>query len=205
MADLTRVKFVEGASDAFDTEFDAHKMFGQSNAPQLFTNINGEKFSTNSIENLNPERGIDLSFRAGTSGEHTIEVVDNSITSVNKVYLEDLLENEMIDLSQTQTYTFQANVGDNENRFKLHFGATGIDNEPIAAKWLVYASGQQLFVSGENGQTEVSVYNTQGQQVMLKKIEIQGEVRLPLNLSTGVYLVTLNNGRNVETTKIIIK
>ena len=206
LRDFLLIGFNENATNGYDIDFDSHKLLGLPEVPQFYAmDSNNEPYSLNIIPTSSTTKEIPIHLRLPSSGDFIISVEYNTIEFDTEIYLEDLLEGNMIDLSTTTSYTFSGEEGINENRFKLHFGATGIDNAPIAAKWLVYASGQQLFVSGENGQTEVSVYNTQGQQVMLKKIEIQGEVRLPLNLSTGVYLVTINNGRNVETTKIIIK
>ena len=201
------VRFNSEATNEFDRDWDAHKLFGFSDIPKVFSYDENTKYSINSLPSTQTTHIVNIGVNSVNSASYTFEF--SNLSEISNLYgtikLEDILTGIWVDIAEGTQYSFEAQEGDNENRFKLHFGATGIDNEPIAAKWLVSASGQQLFVSGENGQTEVSVYNTQGQQVMLKKIEIQGEVRLPLNLSTGVYLVTLNNGRIVETTKIIIK
>ena len=43
--DLARVGFKQGASESFDLTYDAHKLFGSSKAPQLWSVTNGENFA----------------------------------------------------------------------------------------------------------------------------------------------------------------
>lgn len=202
---LATVGFDEQASNLYDVRFDARKLNGAASAPRMYTlDEAGDKYCLNYLKDEQSSRLINLHFRPGVTGEHTIEVNHNSLELLDQVYLEDLFENQMIELSSVQSYTFSAEVGDNEDRFKLHFGATGIE-EVQKASLQAYVSGGQLYILGEEGKAELNIYNLQGQQLFNKIIVLNDQYSRVLDLKTGIYLVSLQTENNIKTAKVIIK
>lgn len=202
--DFVRVNLNELATNEYDLEFDSHKLFGDALAPQFFATNNGERYSDISFNYETSKKSVDLAFRAGTDGEYTIEVVLNTLDIADGVYLEDLEKNIIIDLSKSTTYTFNATTDDNENRFKLHLGATGIaevQKEALQA----YISEQNLYILGEEGQAQLSVYDIQGKQLFNEQVELNNQFRQSLDLPQGVYVVSVQSNELVKTAKVIIK
>lgn len=203
-ADNVYIRFNNEASEAYDSQFDSHKLYGVAEAPQLFTRIGDHKFSTNTLADANTERALDMDFKAGTSGEYTIEVLENTLSNDASVYLQDKVTGQMIDLLVNDSYTFNAEVGDAEDRFKLHFGATGV--EEIQKEALqAYVSGDQLYILGEEGSAELSIFNIQGQQLLQEQVELNNHYSRTLSLENGIYLLSLQTENKTKTTKVIIK
>lgn len=203
-SDVTRIKFNEEATSSFDVDFDSHKLFGQSTAPQLYSNINGELFSTNTFPTSEEPEDVEMNFKPGTSGEYTLEVLDNSISNMNSIYLEDRLTGQIVDLSANPSYAFSAEVGNEENRFKLHFGATGVE-EVQKESLQAYFSGGQLYILGEEGKAELKMFNLQGQELFSEIVMLNIQYNRTLSLQAGIYLVSLQTEKSIKTAKIIIK
>ena len=204
LSDKTRIRFAEGATEDFDPPYDSFKLFGLASAPQLYTEAFNEAYSTNSFPQIGLDRVVDMDFIPGTSGEYQIEIVENTMQEEYEVFLEDTFNNITLNLSINNTYSFEANPGDDSNRFKIHFGATGIaevQKESLQA----YSSGDQLYILGEEGTAELSIFNLQGQQLMKEQVELNHQYSRSLSLQTGVYLVSLQTDKEIKTAKVLIK
>lgn len=202
--DISRVRFAESATENFDSEFDSHKMYGQATAPQLFTRIEEEVFSTNTFADSQESRTINLDFIPGTDGEYTIEFVENTIPQKGTISLEDLVTNQVIDVYSNESYTFTAEVGDEQARFKLHFGATGI-NELAKDNLQAYISGQNLYIIGESGPAQLEVFDIQGKQLVSEQIVLDENYKKALSLPSGIYVVRVQSNEFIKSNKVIIK
>ena len=202
--DFVRINLNENATDEYDLEFDSHKLFGDVTAPQFYATLGEENFSDFTFNYERSSKIIDLAFRAGTDGEHTIEVVLNTLENTDGVYLEDLVENMIIDLNKSNSYTFSATTNDNENRFRLLFGATGIEDIQ-ASKLQAYMSGQNLMIIGEEGQAQLSIFDIQGKQMLNEQVQLTSDYRKSLSLTTGIYIVRIQMNDIIKTNKVIIK
>lgn len=202
-SDIVNVRFNDEATNEYDSQFDSHKLYGMATAPQLFTRIGEEVFSTNTFPDANAQREVDMDFIPGTTGEYTIEVIANTV-SASSIYLKDLVTGQMIDISTNNNYAFNAEVGDNQNRFKLLFGATGI-NEIAKESLQAYISGQNLYILGEEGQATLTVYDIQGKQLFNEQVQLTSQFRQALDLPQGVYVVSVQSKESLKTAKVIIK
>ena len=149
-------------------------------------------------------RTVNLDFIPGTTGEYTIEFVENTIPTWGTIYLEDLVTNQMIDVYASESYTFNAEVGDEQARFKLHFGATGI-NELAKENLQAYISGQNLYILGESGEAQLEVFDIQSKQLVSEQIALDDNYKNVLSLPSGIYVVRVQNSTFVKSNKVIIK
>jgi hypothetical protein len=202
---LTTIGFDSEATNVYDIKFDAHKLTGSSTVPRMYTvDEAGDKYALNYLKGDQSSRIVALNFHPGTTGEQTIEVAYNSLEFTDQVYLEDTFENQMIDLNTIPTYTFNAEIGDNENRFQLHFGATGIE-EVQKENLQAYVSGSQLYILGEEGVADLKIYNLQAQELYSETIELTSDFSQSLNFKTGVYIISLQTKEEIKTAKVMIK
>ncbi|MCD4791455.1 MAG: hypothetical protein K8R37_15780, partial [Bacteroidales bacterium] len=121
--DAIFVSFNELATDDYDVDVDVKKMFGLDEAPQLYSIIPEEILSINSLSELNGYRIINLGFECGVPAIFTIEA--SEIESFNgniTIYIEDLKEGIMYNLCENPSYAFVHEIGNDPNRFLLHFG-----------------------------------------------------------------------------------
>jgi len=121
--DATYVRFRENASTAFNGKEDASKLRGFGGAPQLFTQGTDQReLSINTMPFSDETTIIPLGFDLGVSSE--VNLIFNYMESFDldvDIFLEDLVENKMINLQEQNTYTFNHNEDNNAMRFNLHF------------------------------------------------------------------------------------
>ena len=145
---------------------------------------------------------IQLGFANDKAGTYTIGIKE--IADLNTAILEDTKTGTFQDLNKG-SYEFVWGLNDDEKRFKLHLNAVGIEETPInESNLLIYAANGQIFIKGaEAGQLKVC--DLMGRVVLQKEISGNGIISVPVNLQTGVYLVSVQNGQKIKTEKVIIK
>ncbi|MCF8368501.1 MAG: T9SS type A sorting domain-containing protein [Bacteroidales bacterium] len=193
------ITFNDAATENFDLPYDAWKILTEEpNVPQLFTINNSQHYS---IDQRPECEEVKLGFTCKNSGTYTIAQQQNSFGGV--LFLEDLLTGTIHDLSKSN-YIFDWSTSEDNHRFNLHFSPLGIDN-PLASELTVYTAGNILYVNTDREQTlNVQVSDLLGQQVMAKSISSLSN-EIPLNIETGIYLVSISNGIHASTHKVFVK
>lgn len=207
--DVTRVAFNADAKNAFDWNFDSHKMYGQSTAPQLWTVIEGEEFSTNTLPYIASDVVLPLNFKAGVNTTYHINAEGlESFFGSSDIYLEDKTMETMINLRDQSVYSFQAQTDDATDRFQLHFyGVNSTQEIEDANTPKIYAYNNTvniLFKDSSLDNINVKVFNAMGQKVYSTSLH-SGENSFKLNEKTGVYIIQVQNAKGVSSQKIMIK
>ncbi|MCH8546708.1 MAG: hypothetical protein LAT54_08240, partial [Cryomorphaceae bacterium] len=134
--DYTVVSFIEGTTDGFDGEWDAHKMEKHVDYPNIYsTHTDGSTMAINAIPygpSHSDKKTVPVAFKANQHGANfTIRYDDQYMINTYAVYLEDKLEGTFTDMS-AQDHTF-INDTSMTDRFVLHFraGALSIDAEDV--------------------------------------------------------------------------
>ncbi|MBC8320127.1 MAG: T9SS type A sorting domain-containing protein [Bacteroidetes bacterium] len=208
--DVTTIGFSHDAETTFDWALDSHKLFGQSTAPQLWTVIDGEEFSTNNLPYVYESYQLPLHFRAGATTMHhlVIEGIESFYLN-SEIYLEDLFLNEIIDLREQQVYDFTATVGDDENRFVLHFyGVTSTEEKTELVETSVYANQNTIYIKSNQlpkDNYRVEVFNVMGQIVISRNIEPSTLSSIKLSEKAGIYIVRVHTENGIVVQKVLIK
>ncbi|MBN2664748.1 MAG: T9SS type A sorting domain-containing protein [Bacteroidales bacterium] len=124
------VRAFDGATDIYDEDYDAYKMFAWSGTkPQLFTSNTDftRRYVINSIAPVTNYKTVPLGFYAAYAGQYTINVCDNTFINTH-ILLEDKKYDIFQNLNDNPIYTFFDNEGINNDRFILHFGE---NNAPV--------------------------------------------------------------------------
>jgi uncharacterized protein (DUF2141 family) len=206
-ADKMIVQFNEEATVGFDNEFDAWKCKGDDVAPQLYSVYGNNELTVNILPFEGENMIIPVNFEAGAEGLYTITAADleNFDESV-EVYLEDLKENNMVDLKQVSSYSFNAEPIDDENRFLLHFRNTafGTEENTINDDLNIYSYNKDIYVTvPENTRGNIVVYNMMGQEVANKRIDdVQNIITLE---KCSYYVVKVLSDESMVTRKVFIK
>jgi len=205
--DITKVRFREGATRNFDASFDASKMFGWSDAPQLYTNSSsGKSLSINSMPVSTESVTIPLLFSAKIAGNYSISVDKNSLQ--RGVILKDKLTNLTTSLTAESIYSFSAEPDQAIERFELTFlSPTGIDDNAPANDLQVYSANGNIYLSlCSNSDAQLKVYNLTGQLVLQGNTNGNALTTLNANaLPAGVYIVTVTDGNQVTSRKVVIR
>jgi len=205
------VRFANGATTGFDGEWDAYKITGGADAPQMYTvtsdNIN---LAINSLP-LNPEPiVVPLDFTLNSNSEVTLTA--SGIESFNPsttIYLEDKTLGKMVNLRTDPLYTFSYQTGSAANRFNLHFnGITGINENNTTSSGRAFISNGSicLEVPSMQGQLAcITLYDMLGQVISNEQKEMIGIVSIKAPFAKGVYVVIVSSKGNNFITRVINK
>ncbi len=196
------------ATNYFDSEYDAYKLFGIEVAPQLYSYGNDTKFAVNLFAEITENKIIPLGLKTGAAMEYTFEVegLDNFDPSIG-VYLEDKLSEDMINLRENPVYTFYTEEGLDEDRFVLHFNADFLDAEEYSTEnnINIYSSDKDVYVNYQmDTPARVIIYDILGKEIMSENLNINQLNKLTVNTGRGYYIVKVISGESIKTGKVFI-
>lgn len=121
-SDQTIVVFVPDATPGFDPEYDAYKLMGIVEAPQIYSIIPGNNLAINALPEILINLEVQLGFKVGVINTYTITATElSSFDPSVTIFLDDTRDNVLTDLVANPVYSFSANPTDNIERFKLYF------------------------------------------------------------------------------------
>lgn len=151
------------------------------------------------------EKPIPLGIRIPEAGSYIIGIQTNTNDfTTNTLYLEDKVTNKLHKISE-EDYEFTSPLGDINNRFVLHFGITGINENNKTDILNIWVYNNQLNIISETKQAKLQIFDMQGRLISSKTININGKYSELLNLQPGVYVVRLQNTNMVKSKQIILK
>ena len=142
---------------------------------------------------------LPVNFRAAENGTYTLSM-DVENVDMNYLHLIDNMTGMDIDLLQTPSYTFEANVNDYESRFRLVFA--GASTGSATDDSFAFYSNGNLIINNE-GNATLQVIDLTGR--ILSSETISGSCSTSINAPTGVYMLRLINGDNVKVQKIVVR
>lgn len=206
-SDQCVIGFKQEATEAFDLEFDSHKLYGNAKAPQLCSKIGEEVFSTNYLPELESDYYFNLEFKAGVDANYTInfEGID-SFESDIFMTLVDLKTNTYTDLRTTADYSFSASTSDDVDRFVIHafkstLGLDEMENDLLK----VYAYQDLVMVQNKTNKAgQMQVFDLSGRKIYEAPITNEEQSSYRLACPSGAYIIHIEAGeRSVRETIII--
>ena len=207
-SDEAVVRFTENATTSADPDFDAWKLFGLEEAPQLYTMAtDAEKLTINSLPYLETAYTVPMNFELSVSKPVTLtfsetESFDPTVT----IFLEDHLTGQTMNVRNLPVYNFNHNPANAANRFTLVFGGAISVNEMPVEETKMWISENTLYINtpeftGQHAQLEV--FNSSGNRLMDRPLVLNELTTTYLNFS-GFVIVKLTTGDHVLTTKGIL-
>ncbi len=207
-SDQTYIHFNQDATTDFDSRFDAYKLLGIEEAPQLYTQTGNTRLSINVLPYSDEEITIPLSLKVGKVSEYKISVSENTFWETVGVSLKDLQTGKIQDLRAQPAMTVTQGPGSPADRFLLLLnGVTNVEeiqggNEGIE----IYSSDGRIMIKTDNpDKLDVSVYNILGQTMLRKTIYNQTNIELDLTGKPGYYLVTARNKNGTKAKKVFVR
>jgi hypothetical protein len=209
----TDIKFIEGTQKGLDPGYDAG-LFTTDKSFSIYTKLvedNGVEFQLQCL----PPTGYDkvvipVGIDSKAGGEIVFSVETVQLEAGCKAILEDKLTNTLTDLSiGNYKAVVAANTG-GTGRFYLHTGdiVSGLEDQVLEGKLTVYAKGnKEIRVVGEVGDGAVAtLFNGLALVVLTKKLNAGNLniIGLP-NLTSGVYLLNINDKGTPQIIKIMIR
>jgi WD40 repeat protein len=198
-SDVTHVRFMEDAQAGFAGDGDFHKLFSTTEGlPQIYTLAGADQLAVNALPSTEV---VPMGFTASTSGTYTLKAIETS--EFSQVELWDLFTGEVTDLL-TGSYSFSYAVGDDANRFELHFAPVGTP-EFNANSVKIWSSDNNIYVNvPKTLEGTISVFNMMGQEVVSTDTQIGVNV-IPMNEVNTYYVVKVLSNDNAITGKVYIK
>jgi len=194
------------ATYGFDTKYDSHFLKGM--APQFYSSNHSLKLSTNSIPEFSENIQIPFSFIKNESNQYTIKAEGiQSLNPQENVFLTDLQTNTTQLLNKNPIYKFTAGDGDEENRFLIYFGTTGVDESAATESNIrIYESHQHIHIYISNPENaSANIYNSLGQLLVSQNIGGQNQTSISTKGYSGLIIISVINSGNIHTRKFIIE
>ncbi|MDO4725716.1 MAG: BspA family leucine-rich repeat surface protein [Porphyromonadaceae bacterium] len=208
-ADVMWMIEMPNTTDGFDNGYDGFKMMSTNSSATIFTDINDGHLQ---VSTSNSVLNKPFSFRSNSVGEYKLTLVKSNLGHYSDLHLVDMMANKYVSLDSDSTvYTFTTdNVDKIEKRFMIvnESPTTGTDiaNNPYLEALDAYMSDNSTLVvnnmTSSNG--TVTILDVSGRTVLLRDIQ-QGFSQIPVSLTSGVYMVSLQTAKNSKMVKIIIK
>ena len=212
------IYFIEGATRGLDPGYDAAAYAATSVDFALFTNLLEENTGLDiAIQSL-PYKDfndvvIPLGIKAQAGIELSIKIDDLSTLPSNiNVYLEDTQNNVFTLLNDAPFDFTTADVMEGTGRFYIHYSAKtlSIEDQVLTDDLRIYTTvtPKALFITGQlSNATTANLYDIQGRLVLSKVLDPHA-TRNTIDISsvsTGVYVVKVNNNNQSKIQKVIIK
>jgi uncharacterized repeat protein (TIGR03803 family) len=207
-ADEVVIMQADDAQDAIDYRYDAQKMMGLAEAPQLYTIKENKMFSIASIKTIDTTTQIPLNLIVGADAVYTLSLENSLQIAGLKLFLHDNKLNITNEVTENFSYNCQVSPTDVSDRFVLEFrsAAVGVSiPDKSLSKILVWSAGQDLFVNVPIGETltKIEVYDLSGRK-LFDRNSLSGK-SLDLNLPAALYIVRVSSDKQISNHKIVIR
>lgn len=208
--DLTTVAFANDFTTNFDRTLDARKRYSKTGYATLYTLTNGDNQAINALPNDGSVTAIPVGFKPGANGTYTFEANElSSFAPTALLLLEDLKTGTVQNLMEQNTYSFTADVNDDELRFVLHLVPEAVvattkadcdgSNGSISVDLGTYA-----VAGGEFNWDAVEVINTADNSVIATANNTNGVLLNGVAANGGTYELTLTLGGYTATEVITV-
>lgn len=213
LSDETIIRFLEGTTSGFDWNFDASKLisYGEE-VPQISTNAGKfDVLAINSLPEIKNELEISLNFQCVSAGLFEIKLTElTKLDDTISVYLQDNLENRIINISVDSVYRFYHSVTNNKARFTIFFNPSEdiINNITPESYFTVYSFNNTITVIKNTIKQvggEILVYNINGQIIYTCPLSNEAKTSFSIMEPTGFYIVSVKTEQTVMNSKVLIK
>ena len=206
--DAAYVLFEQNGSTGMDW-YDAEKMLSMNDqVPQIYTVVdNRMKSLVNSMPLITGSVTIPVGVVLPSDGNFSVTISGlENFNPVPEIILEDMSTGYTQNINSNAVYSFSGSRNDIGDRFLLHLLGTGTnrkDSNPIS----IYSYGHSLYISSSAAMqnSQVTVTNMIGQQILKKDLNSQVLNEVPLDVREGYYLVRVQAQDLVKTTKLYVK
>ncbi len=189
-SDETIIRINELATDNFDNDFDASKLYSiNPNLPNVSSKLNGLAYAINTVYSFNQTSEIPIEIKVAQSGAIQLQI-EGIQNYANQAFLKDNFSENIIPLYSDTTFTiFVMDTSLIRNQYSLLFNQDlTVSNNSIKKGNISYfpnPTDENLYIStAANTINEINVYNTLGELVLSNKHSNSINV---YNLSAGVY------------------
>ncbi len=209
--DECMIRFIPETSNSFDRNYDATKLFSQGGeVPQIWTQSSNINLAINTLPILDDGLMVPFSFMCKKAGYYSIEINDvTKLDPFTNVYLKDVLEQKIINLTNELSYGFYHEPTNVNTRFKLFFNPSEdvINNITPDDYFSVYSNQGQITILKNTNSTltgEIWIYNTMGQPVYNSRLSNDKKCSINLHIASGYYYVSIKTQQLISNHKVFL-
>jgi hypothetical protein len=205
--DAVFIGFNDFASEEYDSEYDVVKMYGISQAPQLYSIIPGNELSINILPAIGDDRIVPIGFECEVPSTFKLETIGMDGFEPNtEFYLEDMKEGIIQNMEDNPVYIFTNESGDEAERFRLHFGMPNSITESSLDKVQIYSFDNLIHIRNPNMEKiQVYVYDIVGRLILSDDYNGVSLIKINTHVETGYYVVKVLSGGEVTQKKVFLK
>ncbi|MDD5976702.1 MAG: T9SS type A sorting domain-containing protein [Bacteroidales bacterium] len=183
------------ASEEYDI-YDANKMFGSGSVAEPYLVCNGIELCKEEVSSANYTATMNIK----SSESRSVEIVaDNIPEGYSLTLLDGALEMEM---SEGDVYTTDIAEGENADRFKLLITKNNVSIADVAEAESIRVVNNNRSIRVYGGKSvRTEVYNALGQKVY----ETSDRAFDLNNVASGAYVLRVQDGKSVNSTKIVVE
>ncbi|MBS4058172.1 MAG: choice-of-anchor J domain-containing protein [Bacteroidales bacterium] len=207
--DETVIRFQDESTSACDDQYDANKIYGASTAPQLYSISSDDKMlSINALPLDAATLVVPLAFEYTVAGDITLNFSGFESYSPNvSMFLEDLLTGTLTDLRAQPSYTFNHQVENSPDRFRVHFLDVTGESEIGTHDYTIWTSDKKIYIDipalfGERAVVEM--FDVLGNTLLKSRVSMEHPTVIQA-INTGVAVVRVTSGNRVYTSKLFIQ
>ena len=201
-------------TDGIDVAWDGPNFDTDYPGAEMSWLINGRKFVIQAVPSISTDSRLPLKVElsADDTVEFTLDAVENLPAGITNLYIYDSFDDSYHLISDNDTFEIFLNTGTYDDRFELVFedrspnNAEELQLQNISAyfntntKEIVIRNSKQQLIN------KARLFALTGQQILSKKLDTDdAEIRIPAQITTGVYLLKVISDDKVYTTKMLIK
>ena len=205
--DEALIYFDADATEGFDPQFDAYKLYGADAAPQLFSILPNDNLTINSLPSVSSNPVVAVGLKVGITETYTITASGmETFANGSDIYLVDLFLNKTQNLNNNPVYEFTASPGSDMHRFDVHFAPTTGIAQGTSNNIKIYAAEKSVYVNiPMTLHGEIIVYDLLGKEVKRQPIEGNMLNKVNLNVQLGYYLVKVLGDKSTVSGKVFIR
>ena len=202
-SDQTAIRFLDDATNNFDSDYDAYKLSNGGLTPNFSSYINNLNYSIHALEGSGKKinETVPLNLEVAFSGDYTITAEEIGLfDSKCTIVLIDNLLNIKQDLKANPTYNFSFNVGDPIDRFSVSFNVKlkHVDNTNSSNS----VAGVTFTTAVSDGQIQdqtVNIFNSEG-KILVNVNQAQAPIAIHISDLAGntVANTTITNATQWE-------
>jgi len=209
------IYFNPNAQNGFDA-YDSPKMTDTIQyIPRIYTVAGAENLVINGLNSISYDTEMPLIFTPGTSMSFSLKASEiSNFVSGTQILLKDNGTGAITDLTNGNVYNFDNSVSAS-GRFSIIFKAAGVptdmnqtngENSDNATISIFRNTNNQISVNLKDlsSNAKIAIYNSLGQKLVEKRIT-KNLTPIDIEFESGLYLVTVENGKGLKTQKVILK
>jgi hypothetical protein len=205
----TVIRFRNGATNGFDSDYDAQFMSDWVTAtPDIFTkDLNNVSYSINAMPELNGQSQTIPLQLALEADMYTLVIDKTDVNPGTTVTIEDTKTGNFYEmLSNQDSVNFSYSAADLADRFKVHFNRSTVSTGNISSddNIKIGTDGSKIALYGAPD-ASVKILDLAGKVLRQYSQLDTNQEAIETGLPTGVYLIQISSGKKIKNIKFIIR